>query len=119
MLFLGIMRTLLAQASTAINTGLGTAGEKAGYAINLEITIIVANIIKVILGLTGMAFIVVLVYAGILYLTAGGKEDNTKKAKHLISSAVIGIIIIVAAYAIANFVFAALTGITGGTTAVT
>lgn len=105
---------LLAQASGAVEEGLGQAGQAAGYTTNLELTTIVANMINVILGLTGMAFVIILVYAGILYLTAQGEAKNVDKAKKLISGAVIGIIIIVSAYAIANYVFTALTRVTTG-----
>jgi ABC-type enterochelin transport system permease subunit len=103
---------LLAQASSAVNEGLGHAGQAAGYNTSLTITEIVVNIINVILSLTGIAFVGLLIYAGILYLMAGGAEDNVKKAKRLISSSIIGIIIIVASYAIAQYVFQALGAIT-------
>lgn len=105
---------ILAQASSSVEEGLGQAGQAAGYTTNLELTTIVANIINVILGLTGMAFVIILVYAGILYLTAAGEEGNVKKAKGLIKNSVLGIIIIVSAYAIANYVFTALTAVTTG-----
>ena len=105
---------ILAQASSSVEEGLGEAGLAAGYTTNLELTTIVANIISVVLGLTGIAFVVILVYAGILYLTAAGEEANVKKAKGLITNSVIGIIIIVSAYAIASYVFTALTAVTGG-----
>lgn len=103
---------LLAQASTDVLSGLGTAGYAAGYTTATPLTTIVANIINVVLGLTGIAFVILLVYAGILYLTAQGEEGNVKKAKKLISGAVIGIIIIVSAYAIANYLFVALAAAT-------
>ncbi len=105
---------ILAQASSAVEEGLGVAGEAAEYTTNLELTTIVANIIDVILGLTGMAFVIILVYAGILYLTAAGEDKNIIKAKKLISSSILGIIIIIAAYAIARTIFAALSDATTG-----
>lgn len=107
------MRMILAKVSTAVEEGLGTAGEAAEYTTNLELTTIVANIINVVLGLTGIAFVALLVYAGFLYLTAAGEDKNVAKAKKLISSSVLGIIIIVFAYALASYVFAALKTVTG------
>jgi len=109
------MRTLLASASSSIQSGLSAAGGAAGYASNLPLTTIVANVIKVVLGLTGIVFVCFLVYAGFLYLTAGGVDDNVKKAKKLIANSVIGILIIVSAYAIASYLFAALNTITTAT----
>lgn len=108
------MHTLIAAASDTVAEGLGVAGEQAGYTTNLELTSIVANIINAVLGLTGIVFVILVVYAGFLYLTAAGSEENVKKAKKLLTNSVIGIILIVAAYAIAKYVFAALTTVTGG-----
>jgi len=48
-------------------------------------------------------------YAGFLYLTAAGDEEKVKKAKNLIVSAVIGMILILSSYAIASFVEGSLT----------
>jgi hypothetical protein len=41
-------------------------------------------------------------------MTAGGNEDNVKKAKRLLSQSIIGLIIIVTAYAISTFVISQL-----------
>ena len=65
------------------------------------------------LGVLGILFVVLIVYAGILYLTSQGEDTNTKKAKKLLTQATMGLIIVVAAYAISNFVLAALTTISG------
>ncbi|MFH0833864.1 MAG: hypothetical protein V2A63_00535 [Patescibacteria group bacterium] len=54
------------------------------------------------LPFVGVIAIAVLVYAGFLYLTAAGSEDQTKKAKNILIWVAIGIIIIFSAYAIVN-----------------
>lgn len=110
------MVEILAQATASSTSlsGLGVAGAAAGFTADAPpITNIIAGLINVVLGLTGIVFLVLLVYAGVLYLTAGGAEDNVKKAKKLIANAIIGIILIVAAYAITSYVF---TLIVSGTT---
>lgn len=106
-----MQHTILAQA-TSVTSGLSVAGNQAGYNSNLPLTTLIANVIQVILGLTGMACVILLVYAGILYLTAQGEDANVKKAKKLISGTIIGILIIVAAWALTRYVFTALVGIT-------
>ncbi|NBS41459.1 hypothetical protein EBS80_02260 [bacterium] len=106
------MQTLLAQASTSTSTGLGTAAAAAGYSSGPPIAMIIGNAISVVLGICGMLFVILLVYAGVLYLTSQGEEGNVKKAKKLITSAVLGIIIIVAAYAITRYLFQALIQVT-------
>jgi len=64
--------------------------------------------INVLLSVLGIVFVVLVVYAGFLYLTSAGKEDNTKTAKKLLTQSIIGLVIIVAAYAISSYVIDAL-----------
>lgn len=70
----------------------------------------IASIIKTILELLGFIFVILMIYAGILWMTAGGNEKQVEKAKNIISRAAIGLIIIVSAYAITYFIFANLPG---------
>lgn len=73
-----------------------------------DIRLVVARIIRVALGLLGTIFIVLSMYAGFLWMTAGGEEEKTSKAKKLLSNGVIGLAIILSAYAISYFVFKSL-----------
>jgi len=90
-------------------TGLDATGAKAFGSIDQSIGEWVgAKIITPALALVGVIFLVLMVYAGFLWMTAGGKADQVTKAKDLMIRAVIGVIIISAAYAITTFVFSAL-----------
>ncbi len=71
---------------------------------------IVGSIIYPFLGLLGAVFVVLMIYAGFLYMTAQGNEDQVEKAKTIIKNAVIGVVIISLAYAITNFVILAMPG---------
>src|SRR3989338_9256648 len=82
---------------TAIQTG-GAATA------NVQLPSMIGKIIGVILGILGIILVVYIVQAGILYMTAGGDTEKVKKAKLMIQQAVIGMIIIVAAYSISSFV---------------
>lgn len=66
---------------------------------------IVATVIKAFLGLLGVIFIFLVVIAGYKYMTANGDEGQVEDALGSIKTAVIGLIIIVSAYAITAFVF--------------
>lgn len=68
---------------------------------------VVAGIINVSLGLLGIVFVVLLVYAGFLWMTANGNEDNIAKAKKTIFAAILGLVLILSAFAITQFVFTA------------
>lgn len=107
-----LIATSATSAGSTVLNGLNTAAvdsTAAGYGTVVPISTIVGNLIGVILGISGILFLCLMVYAGILYLTANGEEAGVKKAKHLITSAIIGIIIVMASYAITAYVVAALT----------
>jgi len=66
--------------------------------------------ISAFLGLLGIIFVVLIVYAGYNWMMAGGDEEKVTKAKSTLTRAIIGLIIIVAAYSITYFVFNSLPG---------
>ncbi|MFH1047914.1 MAG: hypothetical protein V1738_06450 [Patescibacteria group bacterium] len=68
----------------------------------------IGRIINVALGLLGMVLLVLIIYGGFLWMTAQGNSDQVDKAKQIMTNAVIGLVIIMASYAIANFVFDAI-----------
>ena len=62
----------------------------------------------------GVIFIILIILAGYNWMTAGGEEEKVNKAKQMIYRAIIGLIIIMSAYAITYFVFTNLPAGTGG-----
>jgi TRAP-type C4-dicarboxylate transport system permease small subunit len=78
----------------SIDVGLGTA--------DLKDTVL--NVIRLVLGLMTLVAVVLIIYGGFTWLTAAGNEENVEKAKKIISAAVIGLIIILLAWAIVIFV---------------
>ena len=69
---------------------------------------IVGIIIASVLGLVATIFFALMVYGGFLWMTAAGNGEQVGQAKKLIMNAVLGVIVISAAYAITNFVLNAL-----------
>ena len=65
---------------------------------------IISKVINAVLGLLGVIFLVLIIYAGFLWMTAAGNDDQVTKAKNILTRSIIGVIIIVAAYAISYFV---------------
>ena len=64
----------------------------------------VASIIKVLLGLLGIVAVVIILIGGFTWMTAGGNEDKVTQAKKWIFSGIIGLVIILSAYALASWV---------------
>ena len=75
----------------------------------------IGKIIRTILGLLGIIFLVLMVYAGFLWMTARGESDPVDKAKDIIRQSIIGIIIIFLAYALTGFIINAVVNATTGT----
>ena len=65
---------------------------------------IAAQVINIILGFLGIIAVGLILYAGFKWMTAGGSEDKITEARKLLVAGVIGLVIILAAFAIANFV---------------
>ncbi len=66
---------------------------------------IAGQIITGIFSFLGIIFVAFTIYGGFLYMNARGNEEQTKKATSIITQALIGLVIILAAYAITYFIF--------------
>jgi len=82
-----------------------------------DIRVMIARIINIALGLLGIVALLLILYGGFLWMTAGGNEENVDKAKKVLINAVIGLAIILTSFAISQFILNALVQATteGGT----
>lgn len=64
----------------------------------------IGTVIGAILSLVGILFLGLMIYGGLIWMLARGNEQEVEKAKNIIISAVFGLIIVLAAYAITAFV---------------
>lgn len=86
------------------------AGKAAGYAPGSEqqLSSLVGKLIFGALGLLGVIFLALIVFAGYLWLTAGGEEEKVTKAKGYIKNGIIGLVIVLTAFGITSFVLSSL-----------
>ncbi len=95
-------------AKTSTPTPLGTLkiiGEKGwGKTGDPGLLNIIGEIIKILLGLLGVIAVIFVVIGGFQWMTAGGNEEKIKGAKRVIGQGIVGLVIVLAAYAIAYFV---------------
>ncbi len=89
----------------------GTAAYGAGKP--ADISTVIGTIIKAVLGFLGTVALILVIYGGFLWMTAGGNEEKVTKARKLLLNAVVGLIIIVSAYSITTFVIGAISGAAG------
>ena len=73
-----------------------------------SIGLIIARIIRIFLGVTGIILMVLIVYAGFLYMTAQGVPAQVEKAKTILKNAVIGMVIIFSSFAITTWIINAI-----------
>jgi TRAP-type C4-dicarboxylate transport system permease small subunit len=82
-------------------TGLGTR----------DIREVIMLIINVILGFLSIVAIVIILWGGFKWMTAGGNEDQVGEAKKLIIAGVVGMAVIFTSYAVALFVVRSLVNV--------
>jgi len=102
-----------AQVTGKIGEGLNKAAAGA-YGTNPQpIESLAGNLISAALGIVGVLLLGLFIYAGFKWMTAGGDATKIKEATALIRNAIIGLVIIVAAYALTSFVVQSLGNATG------
>lgn len=82
-------------------------GLKYGAATGLgghDVRYTVAMIINALLGILGIVSVVIIIYAGMRWMTSGGNDEAIGSAQKTLLAAVIGLVIILLAYSITRFV---------------
>ena len=101
---------LAADLDTGINYATGT-----GLSNTQDIRVTIAKIIRIVIGFLGIVAVGLIMYAGWIWMTSEGNEEKIEQAKKILTNAVIGLIIILSAFAIVSFIVNSLTGATSGT----
>ncbi len=104
-LFSGLLSTTVYTQNLGIDD-VHKAGTQAGFVKATETTLAenIGRLITVLFSVLGVLFTVLIVYAGYLWMMALGEDEQVTKAKNIIGRAVIGLIILMAAYSITRFV---------------
>ncbi|MBP7006385.1 hypothetical protein KBB27_04680 [Patescibacteria group bacterium] len=99
--------------NSTMRRDVGTIAGNAGLSSSGTATLpqIIGNIINIALGFMGILLLVYLIYAGFLWMTSTDSK-GPDKAKEMIKNAIVGLIIIVSAFAISGFVMNALVNVT-------
>lgn len=77
---------------------------------------VIVRLINLALTFLGLISVVLILWGGFRWMTAGGNDEQVGEAKKIIIAAVIGLAIIISAYAIANFFIGSIKGAVGDTT---
>lgn len=91
---------LKAQAERMLTIG----ASKGGFGPAEDPRIVAASVVKVLLGLVGSVFLILICMSGFWYITARGRSERVEKATDTVRRSVIGLVIIIMAYSITYFV---------------
>jgi len=112
--------SVLATISLTGNTTPGNGGNTNGGSISMTfpnpigeastVTEVVKNVIQGIFGLLGAVAVIMIVYGGVMYMISGSSKDGAEKGKKIVTSAVIGLVIVLLSLAIVDLLFVLLGG---------
>ncbi|MBD3359100.1 MAG: hypothetical protein GF365_00105 [Candidatus Buchananbacteria bacterium] len=103
---------LFNQVNAQPDVGLQPVGEEIQLG-TADLRVTIARIIRAFLGFLGVVAVALVIYGGYLYMTAQGVAEKIDKAKKTLVAAVIGLVIVLSAFAIASFVLNQLLQATG------
>lgn len=98
----GYMSTLM-MAGAALGVGEPSA-IKPGIGWSTDLGLLINSVLNIIMVVALLLVFLYLILGGIQWITSGGDKGKTEEARNKITAAVIGIIILAAAYALVQFV---------------
>lgn len=100
-------------AAFAADYGLTETATNAGYNMTFTFNTYVGALINGALGALGVVFLILMFYGGMLWLTAEGEQEKIKKARGFIFHSILGLILTLLSFGIAQFVVYLLAHTTG------
>lgn len=116
--FLALAALFSAEPALAQQAELQQFQQSTGL-IDEPLPVVVARLIRAVLGVLGIIFTVIVIYGGFVWMTAAGKPEQIQKAKTILKNGVIGMIITLSSFSIASFIINALLGGGGPRAAIT
>ena len=98
---------LAALATSNLDVGLNQVGNSISLG-NADIRTTIARIINVLMGLLGIIAVIMILIGGFKWMTAGGDETKVGDARKFILQGIVGLVVILSAWAIARFVLSQL-----------
>ena len=71
----------------------------------------IASVVNIALGFLGILAVIIILYAGFKWMTASGNEEQVGEARKMLLQAVIGLVIVMLAWVITNFVTSQIGGV--------
>lgn len=111
-LFLAAGGLLFVQTVFAQDFGINAVNEEIALQ-GGDPRVIAARIVRAALGFLGIVALIIVLYGGFVWMTSGGNEEKIATAKKILINGVIGLIIILSAFGITQWVLNTLLGAAG------
>lgn len=102
----------VAQAVNFLPSGVNSSDIELGQASPTDVAV---NVVNWSLGILALIAVVFIIFAGFSWMTSGGNEKQIETAKGILKAAIIGLVIILTALGVSQYVFAVLINATGAT----
>lgn len=113
-IMIALLLAMPAMASAQVTTDFGLdTFDNSGLGDN-DLKATIAALLNVVLGFLGILAVLIILLGGFKWMTSQGEQTKVDDAKKLIGAGVIGLVIILASYAIASFVLEEVYTATGG-----
>lgn len=94
----------LASGAAQLGKGLREAAGQTTIQQRTDLPTLIGSVIGSVLTVIGVLFFILSVYGGFLWMTARGNEQEVTKGKNTLIAAIIGVIIVMASYAVTSLV---------------
>jgi len=95
------MKLIFAEEGKIVNPAIGKYGEQSGVE---TISSLLVNILNTMLIVGAVMLIIAIIWSGLTWMTAGGDKEKVQRAQKRLTHAIIGFVILICVFAIANFV---------------
>ena len=89
---------------TEFNDNIQQLASSTDYSTQDTLDAVLGRIIRTVLSVLGSVFLILMFFAGWLWMRASGNQEKVDKAKKQIKTLVIGLVSIIAAYALSSWV---------------
>lgn len=98
------MKNIITQLAQQIDVG-----NDSGSTTSVDVPIVndaelLTNALNLVYFLAGVIAVIVIIVAGIMYTTSSGDSGRVSKAKNLLTYSIVGLVVILAAFTITNFI---------------
>lgn len=95
-----VLSVVYAGETIELAPGVGLAGELEG----ITIAGIISALIQILIIIAAIVFFFILIIGGIRWIMSGGDKANTEAARNQITAALVGLVVVFAAWAILNLI---------------